>query len=249
MPTVRSICTDAALEIGAIQPGESLEAVDAQTVLRYFQRQLDAWLAERATLAVQKKLPYVIPSGSTSFTIGPSRDLVSTIRPTWVDIFNYVNPGSSPEQEIEIGLMTPEIYAEETIKELPSALPLQAFYQTEVESVNGTMKVWPQVTQDIKTYVYFRVGIAVPTTLDDILLGGPGTLEAYHYQLAERLLGPYPNTNPIVLQRVTKMSAESYARMKRPNLQPGQLSVDAALVPMTGGGYNVLSDTYTGFSR
>ena len=43
---------------------------------------------------------------------------------------NYLIPGSSPAVEVPIGQMDEDAYAALSIKALPSALPIQSFYQT-----------------------------------------------------------------------------------------------------------------------
>jgi hypothetical protein len=48
---------------------------------------------------------------------------------------------------------------------------------------------------------------------------------------------------------VRENSKESFARIKRPNTQPGLMGVDAALMPMSGGAYNIYSDSNTGSSN
>lgn len=116
-------------------------------------------------------------------------------------------------------------------------------------SLLGTIFFWPKVSQDVDVVLYYLAGVDVPATLDDVLLGPPGYQEAYMYQLAERLLTPFAVGDEGVIQRVMKNSAESFARMKRPNTQPGLMGTDAALIPSLGGAYNVLADTYTGASN
>lgn len=246
MAIVRAILTDALIEIGAIAVGETPSAADIQLALRYFQRQLDAWTAERAALNVQKRIGFTLPSGQSTRTIGPSGQVV-TSRPTWLDNLTYVNPGSSPEQEVPVALLTADEYAVLNIKELPSALPLQAFYQ--MDETNGTLFIWPQVTQAVDMYLYFEAGVTIPVTIDDVLLGTAGYQEAFHYQLAERLLGPFAVGDQAVIARVLTQSERSFARMKRPNLDPGLKNVDPAVAANVGGGYNILSDSTSGFSR
>ena len=242
MATVRSLVTDALIEIGAYGQDETPTASDAQLALRWFQRQLDAWSAERQTMAIQKVVPFTMPSGTSTVTIGPGGD-VDTVRPTWLDRLTYVNPGSSPAQETDVALLDPDMFAAIGIKALQSNYPQQAYYQTSLDTVLGSLFVWPQVVTDVDMVLYFPAGIGVPATLDDILLGPPGYQEAYVYQLAERLLTPFAVQNPTIVGSVRANSERAFARMKRPNMQPGQLGLDPALVP-TGGGYDVYSDTY-----
>lgn len=238
---------DALIEIGAIGQGETPAAADAQLALRWFQRQLDAWSAERQTMAIQKVLPFTWPPGESIQSIGPGGD-IDAVRPTWLDTLNYINPGSSPAQEVPVALVDPDIFAAIRIKGLQSNYPQQAYYTTDQDTVLGTLFVWPQPVTDLDMVAYYPVGVGVPATLDDILLGPPGYQEAYVYQLAERLLTPFAVQNPTIVGSVRANSERAFARMKRPNMQPGQLGVDAALVPYGGGGYNVFSNTWSGRS-
>lgn len=248
MATVRSYVTDALMEIGALAQGETPSAADAQLALRTFQRQLDSWQAEYTTLAIQKRVTFTLSSGATTVTIGPTGGDVTAVRPVFLSWVNYIIPGSSPDVEVPIGIMDRDAFAGLSIKEQTSQLPLQCFYQTSVDSVLGTLQFWPEVTQDVDIVLYYPSGIATPATLDDVLLAPPGYAEAFLYQLAKRLLTPFAVGDQGVIGRVYGMAEESFARMKRPNLQPGVMGVDAALVPMSGGAYNVLSDGFTGSS-
>jgi hypothetical protein len=248
MATVRDICTDALREINVYAPTETPSANDLQSALRYLQRQLDSWQAEALTLAVQARVSFTLTSGSSTVTIGPG-GTVDVMRPVYLDAVNYVNPGSSPGVEIPIGLLDRDTYAALSIKELASALPLQCFYQTSTETALGTLFVWPQVTQNVTLVLYYPKGIAVPVTVDDIILAPPGYAEGFHYNLARRLLSPFGVADQMTIARVTQEAEQALMRLKRPNLQPGQMGIDAALVPSGGGAYNIYSDSYTGSSN
>lgn len=245
MATVRDICTQAAQEIGALGQGETLGSADAQTCLTRFQYQLDAWQAEALTLAVNTQLTFTIPGGTNTFTIGPTGSVVAQ-RPVWIEAMTYVNPGSSPEVETIMAPMNDDQYDVLSIKNLQSSLPTQFYYNTSFTSLLGSMFVWPEPTQNVKTYIYVRQGAGVPATLNDTVQGPAGYLEAFLYQLALRLLTPF-SKNISDLPLLPKMAAEALARIKRSNLQPGLLGVDAALVPNAGGAYNVISDQNTGY--
>ncbi len=247
MPTCRTICKNALIEIGACAQGETPSAGDLQNAFYGLQRQLDAWQADALTLAVQAREVFTVTSGTSEVTIGVGGDIVA-MRPVFVDGINYIIPGSSPEVEVPIGPMDRDQYMALSIKELQSQLPLASFYQTSIDTVLGTIFLWPQVSQDVDIAIYYPKGVGVPATVDDVLIGPPGYLEGFHYQLSERLLIPFAVGNQLVISQVKEMSREAYARLKRPNTQPGLMGVDAALMPMSGGAYNVLSDGYTGSS-
>jgi len=246
MAIVLDLITRALMEIGAYSagggPGETPTAEDAQLALAYFQMQLDAWNAERETLIVQARVGFTLKAGTSYISIGPSGEILAH-RPTWLDTVKYVIPGTWPEIEVKLGSLTDDDYACITIKSLPNALPLQFYYQT--GPVNGELFFWPQVTQDLKVYLYYLANEDIPTALTSVVNGPSGYLEAFHYQLAERLLTPFGVSNPAVISLVTTHSERAYARMKRPNADPGQRDLDPAVVG-GGGAYNVLADTITG---
>lgn len=238
MATVLAIVTDAYYEIGVVGQGQPLPAELAQLGLRRFQNQLDSWQADRLTLSFQGATPITWPASTSTQTLGPGGNVVIQ-RPVFINQINYVNPGSSPANEVVMGPMDQDQYAALSLKGLQSGLPQLYFYQTSVDDLLGTLFIWPQPTQTITLDLYAPKGVAVPTALTDLVVGPPGYAEAFMYQLAPRLAGPLGvQVQPYLAQ----MAQSSFATMKRPNVDPGLLGIDPALVPYKGAGYNVLSD-------
>lgn len=241
MPTVRALVTDAYHEIGVVAPGETLSPSLAALGLLRFQQQLDAWQAERLSLAVQTRTPFTLTSGSSTVTLGASGADVTILpaAPMWLDTVNYINPGSDPEQEVQIGQMDRDTYAGLTIKELGSALPTLCFYQRSNTTALGTLFFWPQVTQDVDIVLYSPQGTGVPTALDDIIIGPPGYHRAFVKNLALELCSPTGTVPPDMLE---SQAAAAKDTMQRPNVMPGLMGVDPAVTRNTGAGYNILSD-------
>ena len=244
MPTTREILTDALLEIGIGAAGEVNSADTMQVALRYFQRQLNAWQADNLSLAVSNRVTYTLPSGTQSSTIGPTGDIV-TQRPVFVDQINYLVPGSTPPVEVPMGPMSDQQFQNLSIKTLSSSLPTEYYYQTSITGENGTLTWWPVVTQDVELALYLQAGVSEPTTLDTVLTVPPAYADAFHYDLAFRLCGPFARPVP---EQLPGLRTNALMLMKRPNLDPGMLNVDPALIGNTGGAYNVISDTNTGSS-
>jgi len=245
MALARIIIQDALTEIGVYSTGEAMSAADAHLGLLRFQNLIDAWAADRLTLYITPRVAFTIPSGTSEMTIGEDLPVdIETVRPTFLQGLNWIVPGSSPEVEVPMGQMDYDQYMALSIKELPSSLPTQFFFSNGFP--NATLFFWPQVTQDVDCALYYPHGVGSPATLFSDVIGPAGYQEAFMYQLAIRLCNPFGRTMPPSLPQ---MAAEAYARMKRPNTQPGLLGVDAALVPTFGGAYNVLTDSYTGSSR
>lgn len=239
MAIVRNIAKDALTEIGAYAQGEDISAADGSLCLLRIQNMIDSWQADRLTLSIQAAITITWPASTSTQTIGPSGADITNQRPVWINSMNYVIPGSSPEVESYMGQLDPDQYAQLTIKALSSGLPQQFFYQTSVDSILGTIFIWPQPDQQITLKMYTPQAVGVPATLDSILLGPPGYQEAFMYQLALRLCTPFGKSVPPLLP---KLAQDAMATMKRPNVDPGLLGVDPALIPSVAGGYNILTD-------
>jgi hypothetical protein len=244
MALVRVIIQDALTEIGAYQTGESVTAADAAVGLQRFQMQIDAWAADELTLFLTPRVAFTIPGGTNTLTIGEDVAAdINVVRPTFIQGINYINPGSSPEVEVPMGRMDYDQYMAQSIKELESTLPQQFFFNNGVPL--GELFFWPTPTADVDCALYYPHGVGIPATLFTDVLGPAGYQEAFMYQLALRLCRPFGKP---ITPDLLEMANSAYARMKRPNTQPGLLGVDQALVPSGGGAYNVLSDGYTGSS-
>jgi hypothetical protein len=240
MPTVRTFVSASLREIGVLGVGQTLSPAQGSVGLEYAQFLLDSWQTQRLALAVQARTPFTLTSGTSAVTLGPSgADVMIAPTPVWLDTVNYVNPGSSPEQEVPIGQMDPDTYANLSIKELSSALPLQCFYQRSNSTGLGTLFFWPQVSQNVDIVVYSPQGVGVPTSLDTVITGPTGFGYAFMLDLAFNLCAP----NGVEPQD-TLMSKRSAAieAFQNPNVQPGTLGVDPALTQGSGAGYNILSD-------
>jgi hypothetical protein len=239
--TVRSIITDALLEIGVLEAGESPTAESLALGLRRVRRMIDAWAADRLTLSLQKRTLFTWPGATSTVQVGRGQ-VVDMDRPVWLNAVAYVIPGSAPAIEVPIGILDEDSFAGLTLKELVSALPTLCFYQTNRDDQNGTLFVWPRIPQNIQLVLYTPQATAVPATLDSVLQGPPGYADAFLYQLALRLCTPLGVAVPALLPR---MAAAAFENMKKPNVSPGTLSIDQALVPGLGAGFNVLTGTTT----
>jgi hypothetical protein len=236
----RAIIQQALATIGAYTPGEEIQPADSDIGLIWLQNQLDAFAADRLWLNVQTRVTATIPSGTTQMTIGTGGD-INTTRPVFITGINYLIPGANPPVETPMGRMDDDSYMNLSIKTLSSSLPTQ-FYYNETFPL-GTLNFWPQVSQNVSIALYIPQQTISATTLDSVVQGPPGYMEAFIYQLALRLTLPFGKQVPPLLPEA---ASQALARAKRQNMQPGLLGVDAALVPMNGAGYNILNDTHTG---
>lgn len=231
---------DALMEIGVLAAGETVEAADQQLALRYLQRQIDSMAADRLSISAQLRTVFTLLNGTTAVTLGPSGATVTMDRPMWIDAITYLIPGATPTVEAPIALYDEAAFVGISIKALSSALPVAAFYQTNVTNGNGTLTFWPQVSQDVSIVLYTPQAVGVPASVNTVLIGPPGYAEAFHYQLAKRLCKPF-GVQPD--QLLVDNEREATLAMKRPNIRPPTLGMDPALTRYRGYGYNILSDS------
>lgn len=239
MALVADIIRDVLMEIGVLDSVDTPTAEDQQLVLRYLQRQIDAWAADRMTLSAQLRTVFTLVSGTTTVTLGPTGTVVMDT-PTWVNTAMYIIPGAVPNVESPIAIYDQDAYAAITIKTLSSSLPTALFYQTNLADSNGTATFWPQVNQNVQIVLYTPQGIAVPASVNTVLIGPKGYAEAFHYQLARRCAKPFGVTPD---QLLIDNAEEAWMVMKRPNIRPAVMGTDVA-VTAPRGGYNILSDTW-----
>jgi hypothetical protein len=245
MATVREIVIDALTEIGVQSPGEPLDADNGALGLLRFRNLLNTWLADSLTLSFQRTVNFATDGTNSTYTVATGED-VDVPRPMWINAANYVIPGSSSTVNVPLGPMNQDQFSSLSIPGLTSALPKLYFYQSSslASADIGTFFLWPTPNQAIDIQFYASYGAGLPdglASLDVDVTGPPGYQEAFMYQLALRLLTPM-GLKLSDFPLLPKMAQDAFAAMKRPNIKPGMLGVDAALVPTTGSGYNILSD-------
>ena len=240
MATAQTIITDALMEIGALAPGETVSTDDLALGLTRLQNQIDAWGADRLTISISNRVTYTLTGGRSSVTIGLSgvADIAAT-RPTTFTAINRVITGNV---ETALAEYDEDQYAAIAIKAMTSTLPTG--YHYEPTAPDGTLTFWPVPTGSVGLVLYYPAALGTPAALSSTLVGPPGYQEGFMYQLALRLCTPFGRQPPPLLPQ---QAAEAYARLKRPNTEPGLLAIDAALTP-TAGGYNVFTDQFAGGS-
>jgi hypothetical protein len=240
--TVRSLIADALVEIGVLEPGEQASAAQADIGLRRVQAMIDTWAADRLTLSLQLRTAFTWPATTSSVQVGIGQT-VNMDRPMWLNAVKFVIPGSSPAIEVAIGMMDEDAYSSLSIKGLPSALPTQSFYQTNLTDANATLFLWPQ-PQSLTIVLYSPQAVGVPASLNSIIQGPPGYADAFLYQLALRLCSPF-GVKLDAVPLLPGMARAAFENMKKPNVDPGAMSVDPALVPGAGAGWNYLTGNTT----
>lgn len=229
--TVRHLIMDAMREIGV--PGaeqETLEPEDGELGLRYINRMVNAFQADRLILYTVTRQIFPLISNQQTLTIGPDGE-VDRVRPIWIAA-GMVTPVGD-EVQIPLDIYTRAQWYAEPLKTLTQDWPRGVFY--EPTNPLGTLTFWPIPTTAASVDLAIPEALAVPATLDTILAFPPGYDEAWMLNLAKRLCRPF--SRPVTAD-LREDARAALAVVKRLNDEgPPPAISDVAL---TGrGGYNI----------
>lgn len=236
MTTVRDILTDALLELGVIDPSETISAGAAKTALRGLNRLVESWANEDLMIVTKDRLTFGLVGGQQSYTIGVGGDFNTTypVRPGQIDLVSVVVNGV----EIPIDVMNDEQWRDVTVKTTPSTFPLQVWangnYPLNVlyfwpvpTAVNPlVMTVWGQIVD----FASINDDVTLPSGYEDALV----------YNLAVRLAPQYgKEISPIT----ASLAQSSKAMIKRMNWEPTYRSSDGYF----SGGMNTIGQRSRGY--
>lgn len=224
--------------IGALASGETLPAADGADALVTLNAMLDAWRVESLLRDALVRTTQATVANTQTYTIGPAATIVLTPTPSVIEGAGYLIPGSSPSQEVPIAVLTDQAYEAITIKGQTDALPQAIWYKR--GAPNGTITVWPNVTQIVTLVLYTRTALAQWTTLATDLTLVPAAEEAVVFQLALRLCPEYGRP---VTPEIAELASSALGRYRRANVKLVELGMAAMYRPESCGAYDINSDT------
>ncbi len=184
--TIRTICTDAAQELGVIGQGETLSASDASVFLSLLRRLFNAWNGNRLSVYATAFPEYtLIPNPPLSYiTIGPSgADWAATIRPVSLDGCNLILTTSNPAVNTRIKVRDQQWWLNQSVPTLTSTYPTDVYYQPDWP--NGKLYFWPVPTFAYDVQLMVRVLLDDNVELSDAFSLPPGYQDAITLTLAE----------------------------------------------------------------
>jgi hypothetical protein len=219
---VRGILTDAALELGILDPSEGIDAAKAAQGLRILNRMLSAWADEDLMIITKDRLTFNLVANQQSYTIGVGGNFNTPypVRPGQIDLvsvmFNNV--------EIPIDILNDEQWRDISLKTTPSTFPLQVwangnypldvlyFWPVPTTPNQLVMTVWGQIV----AFADVNASISVPQ----------GYEEAIVLNLAVRWAPSWGvQASPTTIQ----LANAAKARIKAMNWEPTYRTVDSAL--------------------
>lgn len=213
MTKVRDILTDALLELGVIDPTESIGADAAKAAMRSLNRMIESWANEELMIVTKDRLTFALVGGQQSYTIGVGGDFNTTypVRPGQIDLISVV----VNNVEIPIEPLNDEQWRDVTVKNTPSTFPLQVWASGNYPL--NVLNFWPVPTSPNPLILTVWGQITAFTSINDDVVLPPGYEEALIYNLAGRLAPSYGVTvSPVTVS----LAQSSKAAIKKMNWEP-----------------------------
>lgn len=232
--TFTQLARKALRSIGVVGQGQDLQPADLQAAFELANDMLDGWAVDRLTIFHTPRYVFAATSGKGSptnpYTIGPGGDL-DMVRPIFIDRAGYNVLTTNPDFEIPLTIArTADDYADISIKNLASALPLFLYYDpsypdTGVSTGLGKIFLYPVPNgqQPIEIVLYVPTPLRQFPDLTTNLSFPPGYADALHYQLAKRCAVDW--RKPMNAE-LTQLAIDTFAAIKRTNAPVPTLKSD-----------------------
>jgi hypothetical protein len=223
MATATSIITDALKEIGVVADGETPSSSESSDGLRALNRLMALWSNDQSFAWVANTVSKPL-TGQSSYTIGPTGDVVAT-RPISIETATVVRDGITyPVQVVDNQKWDSISY-----KAANGANTSIIYYAAEVP--NGIVNVWPIATGCTLNVRVINLVTSFPDLGTDVTLP-PGYEEAFIKNLAVNLAPSYKaQVDPLTL-KAAQISMRSITRTN--NVIP-TMSIDSSLMGIRGG--------------
>ena len=229
MATIRDICADALMEIGALAQGEAISDGDATFVLGKLNRLLDNWNAERQAVYAEQYATYTLVPGTSPHTIGPAAS-----SPTWTAAQRPVSIDSvllnlGGDVYTPIRLRDAQWYDAQLTPAITSDIPTDCYYNPAWPL--GQLYFWPVPSTAYDVELQTRVVLA-NVTLPQTFTLPPGYQDAVTLTLAESLVPAFGRPGNADLSAA---AAKARARIFANNVQTPRLRTQDAGMPVSGG--------------
>lgn len=212
---VIDIITDALIDIGALAPGESIEAVISSFAFRKLNDLIDQWSNEKLMVYYITEIIQTI-AGATAWTIGPSGQ-INVPRPLRINsAFVRVATLDYPVAIIDVNA-----YEMIGLKQLNGPWPRALYYQP-TEPI-GVINFWPLPSSG-EIHMFADTVFTSFATINDAIILPQGFSAALKWNLAEKLLPGFGKKDPASIQMIMENAAQGKALIKRTNMQPQQVA-------------------------
>jgi hypothetical protein len=218
--------------IGAVAPGESIDATEATDGLASVNRMLGSWANDGLLIhAITAESAITLTPGDATYTLGASGDI--TTRPQVIEKA-LIRDGST---DYPVRILTLEEYAAIPVKTTQSTLPYSLY--DDGGYPRRTLTLYP-VPSAAKSLLLWTKRPLTALALDTDVSLPPGYEEAIVYNGAIRLSPEYGRPVPA---EVAAIAANSLDAISRANHRPALLSCDAGVLSY-GSRYDINTGGY-----
>lgn len=242
--TGNDIIASALRLIGALAPGETPTAAEAQDALLVANTMFDSWSTDRLLVnTIQRQGPYNLTAGQQTYTLGPGGTFnLSPVRPPFIQRMGVITLGN-PAQPLELPLdmVTLDQWSAIPVKNIQSSIPTRVWDDTGFPF--RTLSFWCVPNGSVGTQVVVYAWIAItqfPDLTTDVQFP-PGYFRAIRYNLAVELAPEFldgQGASPTVIA----IANESKGLIQSLNAPLLDLRCDPGLVSPGQKLYNWLTD-------
>lgn len=201
--TKRDILTEMLVEIGVLDPGDTMSDRQQVTAENAFDRLLDDWNADRQAVYAMQRQTFTLTPSLSPHTIGPSgATWTSTQRPVSIEEANLVLTGGIRRP---ITIRDQQWYADQRVPALESSIPLDLYYQPDWPL--GKLYFFPVPSTAYTVDLWSRMVLSA-LTIDASFDLPPGYRNAVMLTCAEYAAGPFA-------AEISGLTVENAAKARR----------------------------------
>lgn len=239
MATYRDLISGSLRLLGVIAQGEAPSAAEADDALATLNEMIDSWNSTDALLYTTTTKIYTPSVAQSSYSIGPTGDIVVAVRPTRLYAAFLRNTSASPYYDIPMTILSDTEYASITAKGLTSNIPFYIYMDREWPNAN--LFVYPVPSgAGIALGLQYLEALDSGVGLDDTESLPPAYRQALRFNLAVKLAPEYGQEAPPTVQ---KTAITSLMTIKQGNQQPYRMDFDSNSNAM----YNIATDSIRRF--
>lgn len=225
MATAQTLVDNALKLLGQLEPGKSLSGTEASDALAILNQMLDSWNTESLSVYQIIEEAFTWPAGTTSRTIGPTGDFVTTRPVELSDSTFFRDTRPTPNVDYPLDIINNAQYDSIPIKTIQSTFPQSIFCDQAMP--NATLYLWPVPSISVQLWVNSVKQLAAFAALSTAVTLPPGYERALSYNLACEIAPFYQMEPPNTVQRIASVSKRNINRV---NAQNDVLDVPVNLV-------------------
>jgi len=226
--TARELVTDILQDLNVVGGDEVPSDHDAHLVLRKMNRWISSLLLENLALFYLARTEHPLTANVASYTVGTG-GAINITRPDHFDQVGLIlDTAATPPSELPVEILTDQRWQDVLHKSLTSTLVQAVYYDRNWNAGLATLYLWPVPTVGNTALVLYRLApLTEFADLNTVYTLPPGYELFFETNVLELVA---PTFGKQVTTDQAKAAAAARVRVKRANIRPVEIGVDAALL-------------------